>query len=95
MCKLWIRDTYGRFWLENLQRPLKRAGSNWQEVIYMDFKATERERGNGAVAAAKYGNGSDLRVWRYYATSSSNPLPTFRDNVSVPSSRAMKSKKTS
>jgi hypothetical protein len=29
----------------------------------------------------------------YYATSSGNPLPTFRDNVSVPSSRVKKSKK--
>jgi hypothetical protein len=30
---------------------------------------------------------------RYYATSSSSPVPTFRDNVSVPSSRVKKSKK--
>jgi hypothetical protein len=30
----------------------------------------------------------------YYAASSGNPLPTFRDNVSVPSSRVKKSKKT-
>jgi hypothetical protein len=30
---------------------------------------------------------------RYYAASSGNPLPTFRDNVSVPSSRVKKSKK--
>jgi hypothetical protein len=29
----------------------------------------------------------------YYAPSSGNPLPTFRDNVSVPSSRIKKSKK--
>ena len=29
----------------------------------------------------------------YYATSSSNPLPTFRDNVSVPSLRVKNSKK--
>jgi hypothetical protein len=29
----------------------------------------------------------------YYAASSSNPLPTFRDNVSFPSSRVKKSKK--
>jgi hypothetical protein len=29
----------------------------------------------------------------YYAASSGNPLPTFRDNVSVPYSRAKKSKK--
>jgi hypothetical protein len=29
----------------------------------------------------------------YYAASSSNPLRTFRDNVSVPSSRVKKSKK--
>jgi hypothetical protein len=28
-----------------------------------------------------------------YAASSGNPLPTFRDNVSVPSSRVKKSKK--
>jgi hypothetical protein len=27
----------------------------------------------------------------YYAASSSNPLPTFRDNLSVPSSRVKKS----
>jgi hypothetical protein len=30
---------------------------------------------------------------RYYAVSNGNPLPTFRDNVSVPSSRVKKSKK--
>ena len=30
----------------------------------------------------------------YYAASCGNPLPTFRDSVSVPSSRAKKSKKT-
>jgi hypothetical protein len=30
--------------------------------------------------------------WDYYAASSGNPLPTFRDNVSVPSSRVKKSK---
>jgi hypothetical protein len=30
----------------------------------------------------------------YNAASSGNPLPTFRDNVSVPSSRAKKSKKS-
>jgi hypothetical protein len=29
----------------------------------------------------------------YNAASSDNPLPTFRDNVSVPSSRVKKSKK--
>jgi hypothetical protein len=29
----------------------------------------------------------------YYAASNANPLPTFRDNVSVPSSRVKKSKK--
>jgi hypothetical protein len=29
----------------------------------------------------------------YYAASNGNPLPTFRDNVSVPSSRVKKSKK--
>jgi hypothetical protein len=29
----------------------------------------------------------------YYAASSANPPPTFRDNVSVPSSRIKKSKK--
>jgi hypothetical protein len=29
----------------------------------------------------------------YYAASSGNPLPTFRDNVSVPSSKVKKSKK--
>jgi hypothetical protein len=29
----------------------------------------------------------------YYATSRANPLPTFRDNVSVPSSWVKKSKK--
>jgi hypothetical protein len=29
----------------------------------------------------------------YYAASNRNPLPTFRDNVSVPSSRVKKSKK--
>jgi hypothetical protein len=29
----------------------------------------------------------------YYAASSGNPLPTFRDNVSVPSLSAKKSKK--
>jgi hypothetical protein len=29
----------------------------------------------------------------YYATSNGNPLPTFGDNVSVPSSRVNKSKK--
>ena len=29
----------------------------------------------------------------YYAASIGNPLPTFRDNVSVPSSRIKKSKK--
>jgi hypothetical protein len=28
---------------------------------------------------------------RYYAASNGNPLPTFRDNVSVPSSRVKKS----
>jgi hypothetical protein len=28
----------------------------------------------------------------YYAASNGNPLPTFRDNVSVPSSRVKKSK---
>jgi hypothetical protein len=46
--------------------------------------------------------GSLWFVWRldescallgYYAASSGNPLPTFRDNVSVPSSRVKKSKK--
>jgi hypothetical protein len=31
-------------------------------------------------------------VW-YYAASNDNPLPTFRDKVSVPSSRVEKSKK--
>jgi hypothetical protein len=31
----------------------------------------------------------------YYAKSSCNPLPTFRDNVSIPSSRIKKSKKKS
>jgi hypothetical protein len=30
----------------------------------------------------------------YNAASSGNPLPTFRDNISVPSSRVKKSKKT-
>jgi hypothetical protein len=29
----------------------------------------------------------------YYAASNGNPLPTFRENVSVPSSKAKKSKK--
>jgi hypothetical protein len=29
----------------------------------------------------------------YYAASNGNPLPTFRNNVSVPSSTVMKSKK--
>ena len=29
----------------------------------------------------------------YYAASNVNPLPTFRDNISVPSSRVKKSKK--
>jgi hypothetical protein len=29
----------------------------------------------------------------YYAASSGDPLPTFRDNVSVPSSRVKKSRK--
>jgi hypothetical protein len=29
----------------------------------------------------------------YYAASSANPLPTFRDNLSVPSSRVKKSTK--
>jgi hypothetical protein len=29
---------------------------------------------------------------RYYAASSGNPIPTFRDNVSVPSSRVKKSR---
>jgi hypothetical protein len=29
----------------------------------------------------------------YYAVSSGNPLPTFRDNVPVPSSRVKKTKK--
>jgi hypothetical protein len=35
----------------------------------------------------------DLRSSGCYAASSSNPLPTFRDNVSVPSSRMKKSVK--
>jgi hypothetical protein len=30
---------------------------------------------------------------RYYAASSDNPLPTFRNNISVPSSRVKKSVK--
>jgi hypothetical protein len=30
---------------------------------------------------------------RYYAASADDPLPTFRDNVSVPSSRVKASKK--
>jgi hypothetical protein len=29
----------------------------------------------------------------YYAASNGNPLPTFRDNVSIPSSRVKESKK--
>jgi hypothetical protein len=29
----------------------------------------------------------------YYAASNGNPLPAFRDNISVPSSRAKKSEK--
>jgi hypothetical protein len=29
----------------------------------------------------------------YYAASSGNPLPTFRDDISVPSARVKKSKK--
>jgi hypothetical protein len=29
----------------------------------------------------------------YYAASSGNPLPTFRENISVPSSKVKKSKK--
>jgi hypothetical protein len=35
----------------------------------------------------------DLALRGYYAASCDNPLPSFRDNVSVPSSRVKKSKK--
>ena len=38
-------------------------------------------------------NNEICALLEYYAASSSNPLPTFRDNVSVPSSRVKTSKK--
>jgi hypothetical protein len=51
--------------------------------------------GNAVIWGSRRDVDEDCGRLRYSAVQSGNPLPTFRDNVSVPSSRATKSKTSS